>query len=340
MTEIPQVSVVMAVHNGERYITEAIESTLGQTLRELEFIVVDDASSDGTEGILAAYAARDRRVRVLRNERNIGPYPSANRALGVAQAPLIARIDADDISEPGRLAAQVDFLNRHPECLLVGSGYRSIDANGAVNFVRHNPLDFDLAAFVARLRMPFVHPSFCFRRVLPDGEPVLYDPDRPIAGDYTLAARLAGIGPIASLSDPLVRYRMHAENISSTKLDRQNFYAHQVASAAIAAHYPASIAEGLAQWLEVSYDREPATLRALRISIRAFEAALAHDFGENPPLRVRERAAGLMTEAFFKRDLSPALLGALVMRGSRHLVPLALRVARLRNWLPPHPGPR
>jgi glycosyltransferase involved in cell wall biosynthesis len=335
----PQVTVLMAVYNGARYLPEAIDSVLAQTLRDFELIIVDDASDDHTPTILAAYASRDERVRVVRNDSNIGAYPSANRGLGLARAPLVARLDADDTSEPGRLAAQVAFLERHPSCLLVGSGYRSIDAAGRLRFVRHNPLGFELAAFVARLRMPMVHPSFCFRRTMADGSPVLYDTERPIAGDYALAARLSRHGPIASLSEPLVRYRMHAANISSTRRDRQNHFAHAVATAAVGQHYPPGIAADLIEWLAVSYGLSPPTPQRLHNSLRGFDAAIDHDFGTRAPLAVRERAAGMITEAYFSQELSLALLAALVRHGARHVFPLALRSARVKGWLGPLKGP-
>ena len=151
MTSAPQVTVLMTVHNGERYLAEAIDSVLAQSVAELELIVVDDVSTDGTAAILAACASRDPRVRVLHNDTNIGPYPSANRGLELARADVIARMDADDVSEPDRLARQLAFLECNPRCLLVGSGYRSIDADGLVRFARYNSLDFVTAAFVARL---------------------------------------------------------------------------------------------------------------------------------------------------------------------------------------------
>lgn len=331
--------MLIAVRNGARYLAEAIDSILAQTFESFELIVIDDASDDDTPAILAAYAARDARVRIERNDRCIGPYPSANRGLGMARAPLIARLDADDISEPNRLAQQVAFLDRHERCLLVGSGYRSIDAKGQLRFIRFNPLNFDLAAFVVRLRMPMVHPSFCFRRVLPGGTPILYDTAYPVSADYALAASLAREGQIASLADPLVRYRMHPENISSTKLDRQRHHAHRVASEAVAAHYPASLAADLSEWLGVSYCLKPATPELVRKSIRAFDAALEHDFGSDPPQYARQRAAGLMAEALFGQGRSAGLLAAFIRHGAHHLMPLAVRSGQLRNWLRPAPGP-
>lgn len=329
----PRISVIMTVHDGEHYLAEAIDSVLAQTMSALELLVVDDLSGDATPDILAAYAARDARVRVLRNPQNIGPYPSANEALAVARAPLVARMDADDVSEPDRLARQMEFLERHRQCLLVGSGYRSIDAEGAVRFTRRNPLDFELAAFVTRLRMPMVHPGFCFRRLHPDGTPVRYDTAFPIAGDYALAAALAREGKIASLDAALVRYRMHADNISTTKLDRQRHFAHEIACQEVRDHYPAPIAASLLPMLHALYRRGPAGPTELREAVRGIDAALKHDFGSRPPAQARQRAAGILAEAFLASGNTLSLLPSFGRHALHHLLPLAQRAAQLHNLL-------
>jgi glycosyltransferase involved in cell wall biosynthesis len=338
MTGSPTVSVVMTVYNGQRYLAAAIDSILAQSLQGFELLIVDDASGDETPAILAAYAARDARIRVLRNDGNLGPYPSANRALEVARAPLIARMDADDISESDRLARQAAFMEAHPQCLLVGSGYTSIDGDGRTRFVRRNPMDFATAGWTVRLRMPMVHPSFCFRRLLPDGTPVRYSDEYPISSDYALAAWLGAEGEIASIGDPLVRYRMHAGNISSTRLDVQQSAARAISQHAVERHYPPALAEALNPLLDALYRRKPVDAASLRRAIAGMNALLAQDGGDRPPRWMRERGAGILAEACLGgvpkvRAVRLALQFAL--QAPRHLVPLAFRAARLRNLLPP-----
>ncbi len=330
---IPKITVLMTVHNGARYLVEAIESVLAQTMDAFELLIVDDASSDATSAILEGFAGRDRRVRVLRNETNLGPYPSANRGLAASRAPIIARLDADDASAPDRLLHQLAFLDAHPGCVLVGGGYRSLDGEGKVRFVRRNPLDFPTAAFVTRLRMPIIHPSFAFRGQLPDGEPVRYDERFPVAGDYALAAALAQVGEIASLDAIVVDYRMHAGNISSTKLDSQRHFAHQVATSAVAAHYPPRVAFQLQELLTVYYHRAVPTLGRLESAVRGLEAALAHDGANDLPPSVRERAAGICAEAFFSGSHIKAAQFALpfAWRARRFLLPLARRARQLHS---------
>src|ERR1700734_3980538 len=104
----PSVSVIMSVYNGERFLRNAIDSVLRQTLADWELIVVDDASTDSTPDVLATY--RDSRIRILRNDTNSKQAVCSNRGLAVATGRYIARLDADDISLPSRLAKQIGYL--------------------------------------------------------------------------------------------------------------------------------------------------------------------------------------------------------------------------------------
>lgn len=334
MRSAPKVTVLMTVYNGERYIPDAIESILAQTVGELELIVVDDASSDNTANILQAFSVRDPRVRILRNDSNLGPYPSANRGLEAAQSPIIARMDADDVSERERLELQLAFLERNPRCLLVGSGYRSINAMGAVQFVRQNPLEFAAAAFVTRLRMPMVHPSFCFRARRPNGAPVQYDASLSVAADFALASALSREGQIASLAAPLVQYRMHTDNISSTRYLSQQLTAHSIAREAVSKHYDPLIAFALEPLLSALYRNDSYISRDVVGAVRGMDAALANDFGLFPPTQVRERAAGILAEALLGGIGMHALrlLAPFIFHARHHLLPLAARSAQLRNW--------
>src|SRR5215467_8249434 len=105
---MPKVTVLLTVYNGERYLHEAIDSILGQTFQDFEFLIINDGSTDGTRELILSY--HDRRIRLIDNEYNIGQTRSLNRGLVLAMGQFLARQDADDISEPDRLASQVAFL--------------------------------------------------------------------------------------------------------------------------------------------------------------------------------------------------------------------------------------
>src|SRR4051794_29608800 len=121
---MPKVTVLLAVYNGERYLREAIDSILGQTFQDFEFLIINDGSTDSTREIILSY--HDPRIRLVDNEDNIGQTRSLNRGLALAAGQFVARQDADDISEPERLASQVAFLEIHPEVVLLGTWYRKI----------------------------------------------------------------------------------------------------------------------------------------------------------------------------------------------------------------------
>jgi glycosyltransferase involved in cell wall biosynthesis len=111
----------MSVHNGAEFLSEAVESILSQTYADFDFIIVDDASVDDSTQILADYAVADKRISLLRNESKRGLAASLNLALEVA-APLVVRMDADDISLPGRLTLQKKLMDEHPEVAVLGGG--------------------------------------------------------------------------------------------------------------------------------------------------------------------------------------------------------------------------
>ena len=128
----PQVSVVLPVRNGARWLGEALQSVIAQTLAAWELIAIDDGSTDDTPGILADFAKRDGRIRVIRQE-PLGLVAALNRGLAEVRAPLLARLDADDRALPERLDRQVRYLAGHPDVGLLGSWAHEIDeaATGA-----------------------------------------------------------------------------------------------------------------------------------------------------------------------------------------------------------------
>jgi glycosyltransferase involved in cell wall biosynthesis len=108
------------VHNGEKYLAQAIESVLCQTHRELELVVIDDGSTDGSLAIMERYARADRRVRVVTQE-NRGVTATGNRGLEEARGDWVARLDADDLFFPEKIERQLAFVKRHPDLRIAGT---------------------------------------------------------------------------------------------------------------------------------------------------------------------------------------------------------------------------
>ena len=130
MNPKPKVTVFMTVYNGEKFLDECIKSILNQTLQDFEFIIVNDGSTDGSQGILNKYAGKDSRIKIIQNRQNFGVPKSLNKAIRAAKGEYLARMDADDIALPQRLEKQVDFLEKHREFFLIGCGAVYLDEKG------------------------------------------------------------------------------------------------------------------------------------------------------------------------------------------------------------------
>jgi glycosyltransferase involved in cell wall biosynthesis len=200
----PAVSILMGVRDGARWLRDAVESVWAQTCGDLELIVVDDGSTDATPDLLASF--RDPRLRVERQLR-AGLARALNRSLGLARGPLIARLDADDLALPERIARQRAFLDAHPEVGVLGTGAREVDADGRELRTIRPPQDDRAIRRALIRRNPFVHSSMMMRRALVE-QVGGYDPSFPVAQDYDLWLRLSGVTRMANLPEPLVVRRL------------------------------------------------------------------------------------------------------------------------------------
>jgi glycosyltransferase involved in cell wall biosynthesis len=208
----PAVSVLLPVHDGERFLGDALDSVLAQTLADIEVLVVDDGSTDGTGALLAAY--RDERLRVLR-QAHAGLVSALELAMREARAPLLARMDADDVSLPERLQRQAAFLEANPPVGLVGCGVEVIDESGRAEGTVLLPLgDGDLRRRLL-LRNPFTHGSVLLRREALE-EAGGYRAGHGANEDYDLWRRIARRWELAAVPEVLYRYRRHGAAVTVT----------------------------------------------------------------------------------------------------------------------------
>jgi glycosyltransferase involved in cell wall biosynthesis len=203
----------MTVYNGEPWLGEAVDSILHQTFEDFELIVVDDGSSDGTSETLRRRA--EPRLRVIR-QRRTGQTPALNVALRHALAPLIARMDADDVALPERLARQVAFLGANPSVGLLGTGSHEISPGGEVLSTQVPPVDDRTIRRTLIRKNPFVHSAVMFRRAALDAAGP-YDESFVVAQDYDLWLRMSRATSLANLPEPLVLRRRTPGQLSSAR---------------------------------------------------------------------------------------------------------------------------
>ncbi len=220
----PAISVAMSVYNGERFLAEAIRSLLSQSFADFELLILDDGSKDGTRAIVEAFAAQDARIRPIIRE-NRGLIISLNQLIAESRAPIIARMDADDVCMPARFERQLAYLAAHPEIGVIGSWCEDIDEHGAPwptnpNQPRHPTSHADFLEAIDNGWPLLCHPAVMFRRdlVLSVGG---YHSAFKHCEDLDLWLRLASITQIASLPEPLIRYRHYADQVSSRHATEQ-----------------------------------------------------------------------------------------------------------------------
>lgn len=218
MIASPLVSVLMPAHNGERHLSEAIDSILVQTLPDFELIVVDDGSTDSTPEILDSYAQRDSRVRVYRQE-NQGIPAARNKCLDLAIGQYLAWMDSDDVALPSRLRKQIEFMDVHPEIGICGTWVKTVGA--VAGQLWRYPTDDGTLRSMLVFNPPFANTSTIVRREVLEAASLRYDLSFPQAQDYDLWARAAQHTKLANLPDVLVLYRLHPRQVTETRFDNQ-----------------------------------------------------------------------------------------------------------------------
>ena len=216
----PKVSVLLPVHNGEAFLSQALDSLRAQSFRHFEVVAVDDGSTDGTPAMLRAYARRDPRIRYFRIPRS-GLVHALIAGLARCRAPLVARMDADDVAHPHRLAKQIAYLEARPSVALCGTRVEIFAATPLSEGLRRyqawinrlvDPGDILRDLFV---ECPIPHPTFLFRRSRIQALGGYRDTGGP--EDYDLLLRLFAAGEaLGKVPEVLLRWRDHPRRHSRT----------------------------------------------------------------------------------------------------------------------------
>jgi glycosyltransferase involved in cell wall biosynthesis len=222
-----KISVVIPVYNGDRFLPEAIESVLGQSRQDVEILLVDDGSTDGSQGVMKRYARLDKRVRFIAQE-NRGRCEAANRGLEEARFDWVARLDADDVFLPRKIERQLQYLAEHPGARVIGTHGCFINEEGRrLGFIgTAGPFDEkDFRKFVENgVPLRFIHSSVLMHRptVLDAGG---YRPEFRQVEDTDLWNRLAEKGHLLlTVPEPLVLYRIHGRSVSIKRKKEQELY--------------------------------------------------------------------------------------------------------------------
>ncbi|MFX1385398.1 MAG: glycosyltransferase [Promethearchaeota archaeon] len=187
----------MSIYNGEKYIDKAINSILNQSYADFELIIIDDDSNDNSLEISKSYAKKDKRIKIIKNKKNIGLTKSLNKAINISRGEFIARQDVDDISLPNRLEKQLKFLENHPDFVFCGSDV-TVKQN---QYKSSKYLDFNKIKENLIINNCFTHSTILIRKKYLS-EYGLYDEKYLYGQDYELWCRL------------IYRYNLKARNLS------------------------------------------------------------------------------------------------------------------------------
>jgi glycosyltransferase involved in cell wall biosynthesis len=223
MGERPTISVVMSVYNAGRYLREAVESVLGQTFGDFEFIIIDDGSADGSPQVLRDYAGRDPRVR-LTVRPNKGLTVTLNEALEQARGEFVARMDCDDVCLPRRFEQQLAYLRADPSLVCVGGHFELIDEKGRLLTRLRPPSDDEaIQKLLLAGHTAICHPAAMIKRdkMIQAGN---YDPFFKTTQDLDLFLRLGEVGRLGNVPEVVLKFRQHPGSISETKREEQRRY--------------------------------------------------------------------------------------------------------------------
>lgn len=228
----------MPVFNAMPFLPLAVNSILAQTRHDLEFIILDDGSTD--EGPSYIESLRDSRIKFVRGSTNIGYTRRIIEGIGLAQAPYIARQDADDISSPDRLAKQLDLSSRHQNLVAVGSAFQYIDVSGVVESITSPPTLPNHLRDMLYYTNPLCHGSMLMRRAALDavgGYDATFEP----AEDYELWNRFAARFDIGAASEVLYQMRIYPTSVTGTRRIEQRRSANKARIQALSRCKPAEL---------------------------------------------------------------------------------------------------
>jgi glycosyltransferase involved in cell wall biosynthesis len=269
--KLPLVSIVMPCYNAEKYFKEAIESVINQTYKNLEIVLVDDGSTDGTSELLNKYAEKVPQIKIISNEKNLGLIASLNKGVAASKGEYIARMDADDISVSDRVEKIMNVFFQMPEVEVVSAANFMISLKGKI-LLQTVPKATRIKAlkFVSFFSTPIVHACVIVKSHVFKENP--FNPDYIHSEDYELFSRLIFLGvKMFNLKEPLYYIRINPDSVSfkyekiqvstHTKISKQNienyynisleYFVHKVMVNRISFDVPVSLLKDAFRQLEL-----------------------------------------------------------------------------------------
>lgn len=221
MDEQVLVSVLIPCFNAEKYAEEAIRSIMNQTYQNLEIILIDDCSTDGTLQILNKLSGEDERIKIHQNSENLRLIKTLNEGIALCLGQYIARMDSDDISFPTRIEEQVEFLNNNPDHGIVSTMFYTFkDIAGKKNLYINPTTNEELRAFLL-FKSGICHPAVMIRKSLFTQDGLRFEEEYLHVEDYALWSKALYHTKLANLNKVLLYYRVHDSQISTIHEERQ-----------------------------------------------------------------------------------------------------------------------
>lgn len=211
---MPKVTVLMPTYNVAPYVKKAVESVLRQTFSDFELLVIDDCSTDDTLDVVRGLD--DPRIKIVKNEHNLGLAENLNRGLSLITTPYVARMDGDDIALPHWLEREMDYLESHPDVGVCGGGGERF---GAVSSIIRFPEEHEDIAVNLLFQCTIIVPTY--RMSLYHEQGLRYRADAFPAEDYCFWSEVCAVTRLHNIDDTLFRYRMHARQICSSLKEEQ-----------------------------------------------------------------------------------------------------------------------
>jgi glycosyltransferase involved in cell wall biosynthesis len=212
---VPKVTVLMPVRNGAAHVRSAVESILRQSLKDFEFLVIDDASTDNTPEIISSFS--DPRVKLLANKIGLGVAKALNLGLNEVHGEYVLRMDADDISLPDRMRTQVAFLDQNPSVGTCGSWARFM--GNELPVLLRNPVGPDNVKAYMQFANPICHPSAVIRKSVLDAHALRYNPEFSCSEDFDLWSRMSEFSKLDNIPQVLMRMRIHGSSVTRKTSD-------------------------------------------------------------------------------------------------------------------------